>query len=55
VFAQALILAACTSGPLTPAELKRNGVLVFCSDVAYPPLEFYPEGSTTATGSDVIR
>jgi polar amino acid transport system substrate-binding protein len=53
VLAGALVMVACSSGPLTAAKLKRAGVLVFCSDVAYPPLEFYPDGTTVATGSDV--
>jgi polar amino acid transport system substrate-binding protein len=53
VLAGALVMVGCSSGPLTTAKLKRAGVLVFCSDVAYPPLEFFPDGSTVATGSDV--
>ncbi|MDO9354115.1 MAG: ABC transporter substrate-binding protein [Solirubrobacteraceae bacterium] len=34
-----------------PAAIKSAGEIAFCSDIAYPPLEFY-EG-TTAKGADI--
>lgn len=34
-----------------PAAIKSAGEIAFCSDIAYPPLEFY-EG-TTAMGADI--
>lgn len=34
-----------------PADVARAGKLVFCSDISYPPEEFYQ--GTTAEGSDI--
>src|SRR5205085_8039217 len=36
-----------------PANIKSAGKLVFCSDITYPPEEFYKSGTTTAQGSDI--
>lgn len=43
--------ADTASAVTAPAAIKSAGTLAFCSDIAYPPLEFY-EG-TTAMGADV--
>jgi polar amino acid transport system substrate-binding protein len=62
--AAAVVLAACgssSSGPPPAAksspppdsELFTAGTLTIGSDVSYPPQEFFPVGSTTATGFDV--
>jgi polar amino acid transport system substrate-binding protein len=64
--AAALLLAACGSSTTTtpPAgtakvspppnsALFTAGTLTIGSDVSYPPQEFYPVGSTTATGFDI--
>src|SRR5712671_3490127 len=66
VLAAAVLLAACGSSPTTapPAgtakvspppnsELFTAGTLTIGSDVSYPPQEFFPVGSTTATGFDI--
>lgn len=51
--------APATEAPATPAGLAAPeriasaGKLVFCSDVSYPPEEFYAEDGTTAQGSDI--
>jgi polar amino acid transport system substrate-binding protein len=64
VLVAAIVLAGCgstSSGP-TPAakvspppdsELFTAGTLTIGSDVSYPPQEFFPEGSTTASGFDI--
>lgn len=36
-----------------PASVKSAGVLVFCSDITYPPEESYKTGTTTPEGSDI--
>src|SRR5207248_11324527 len=36
-----------------PANIKSAGKLVFCSDITYPPEEFYKSGTTTPQGSDI--
>jgi polar amino acid transport system substrate-binding protein len=36
-----------------PANIKSAGKLVFCSDITYPPEEFYKKGTTTPQGSDI--
>jgi polar amino acid transport system substrate-binding protein len=49
--------APTTTGPSSslkaPAGIKRAGKIVFCSDITYPPEEFYKTGTTVAQGSDV--
>jgi len=61
----AVLLTACGSTTTTPpagtakvspppsSELFAAGTLTIGSDVSYPPQEFYPVGSTTATGFDI--
>ena len=67
IFAVAVVvlLTACGSTTTTPpagtakvspppnSELFTAGTLTIGSDVSYPPQEFYPVGSTTATGFDI--
>jgi len=36
-----------------PANITAAGKLVFCSDISYPPEEFYAADGTTAQGSDI--
>jgi polar amino acid transport system substrate-binding protein len=36
-----------------PSSIENAGKLVFCSDITYPPEEFYKEGTTTPIGSDI--
>ena len=36
-----------------PTEIQRAGKIVYCSDITYPPEEFYAKGSTTPAGSDI--
>ena len=36
-----------------PSEIRRSGVIRVGSDIEYPPLEFFAEGSSTPTGFDV--
>jgi polar amino acid transport system substrate-binding protein len=63
-----LTLAACggssgssASAPATgthvvvkpPAAIANSGHLVFCSDISYPPEEFYEPGTQTPEGSDI--
>ena len=63
--AAAVLLAACGSTTTTPpagtakvspppdSELFTAGTLTIGSDVSYPPQEFYPVGSKTASGFDI--
>jgi polar amino acid transport system substrate-binding protein len=63
--AAVFVLAACGTTTNTPpagtakvspppsSELFTAGTLTIGSDVSYPPQEFYPVGSTTATGFDI--
>jgi polar amino acid transport system substrate-binding protein len=43
--------SAASASITAPAAIKSAGEIAFCSDIAYPPLEFY-EG-TTAKGADI--
>ena len=36
-----------------PSEIRRSGVIRVGSDIEYPPLEFFAEGSSTPKGFDV--
>jgi polar amino acid transport system substrate-binding protein len=36
-----------------PSEIRSAGKIVYCSDITYPPEEFYAKGSTHPAGSDV--
>lgn len=63
--AAAALLTACGSttttapagaakvSPPPDSELYTAGTLTIGSDVSYPPQEFFPEGSQTATGFDI--
>ena len=42
-----------TTNIQAPANIKSAGKLVFCSDITYPPEEFYKAGTTTPQGSDI--
>jgi polar amino acid transport system substrate-binding protein len=51
---------AATGGGITaPANISSAGVLVFCSDITYPPEEFYegtkPVGSDIEIGAEIAR
>jgi polar amino acid transport system substrate-binding protein len=59
-----VVLSACGSSSSSPSgtakvspapdsELFTAGTLTVGSDVSYPPQEFFPVGSTTATGFDI--
>lgn len=50
VLSAAVALAAATSAGAA-AKAKAGGKLVFCSDITYPPEEFYK--GTTPVGSDI--
>jgi polar amino acid transport system substrate-binding protein len=47
--------AARTDAPRVqpPHGIKSAGKIVYCSDITYPPEEFYAKGSTNPEGSDV--
>jgi len=62
--AAAILLAACGSSSTPPSGTAKvspppdsglftAGTLTVGSDVSYPPQEFFPVGSTTATGFDI--
>jgi polar amino acid transport system substrate-binding protein len=51
---------SATGGGITaPANISSAGLLVFCSDITYPPEEFYegtkPVGSDIEIGTDIAR
>jgi polar amino acid transport system substrate-binding protein len=50
---------AAGGGTTAPANISSAGVLVFCSDITYPPEEFYegtkPVGSDIEIGTDIAR
>jgi polar amino acid transport system substrate-binding protein len=45
--------APTAAGPVAPDRIKSAGKLVFCTDVSFPPEEFYGADGSTAQGSDV--
>jgi polar amino acid transport system substrate-binding protein len=49
--AASLLFAAC--GSSSSGLTGKSGTLLFCSDITYPPEEFYDTGSTTPIGSDI--
>jgi polar amino acid transport system substrate-binding protein len=59
--ALAFVLSACGGAgardrairSALPAEIRRSGVVKVGSDIEFPPLEFYAEGSATPRGFDV--
>jgi polar amino acid transport system substrate-binding protein len=49
-----------TSGPIVaPAAIKSAGKIVWCSDISYPPEEFYdgttPKGSDIEVGAEIAK
>jgi polar amino acid transport system substrate-binding protein len=54
VVAFAAVAAAAQAGGITaPPSIKSAGKIVYCSDITYPPEEYYKTGTTTAIGSDI--
>jgi polar amino acid transport system substrate-binding protein len=61
--ALAIVLTACGGNAgaganaeirsFLPSEIRKSGVVRVGSDIEYPPLEFYAEGSSTPQGFDV--
>jgi polar amino acid transport system substrate-binding protein len=49
----AVVVAQSNIGSNTPSRLKAAGELVFCTEVGYPPFEFFPEGSNKPSGFDI--
>jgi polar amino acid transport system substrate-binding protein len=45
--------APSAGGIVVPDSIKQAGKVVFCSDISFPPEEFYAADGTTAQGSDV--
>jgi polar amino acid transport system substrate-binding protein len=59
-FAALVVAAAAAAASINPpAEVKSAGKLVFCSDITYPPEEFYegskPVGSDIDIGNEIAR
>ncbi|QLG12653.1 ABC transporter substrate-binding protein (plasmid) [Deinococcus sp. D7000] len=48
-----LSAALAQSTPATPPALKAKGEIVFCTEVGYPPFEFFPVNSRTPQGFDI--
>jgi polar amino acid transport system substrate-binding protein len=44
---------AQAAGITPPPNIKSAGKIVYCSDITYPPEEFYKKGTTQAIGSDI--
>ncbi len=58
--AETTTATAATGGGITaPANISSAGMLVFCSDITYPPEEFYegtkPVGSDIEIGAEIAR
>jgi polar amino acid transport system substrate-binding protein len=51
--ALAAAAAAQAAGITPPPDIKSAGKLVYCSDITYPPEEYYKKGTTKAIGSDI--
>jgi Bacterial extracellular solute-binding proteins, family 3 len=49
----AVVVAQSSTGSSTPSRIKTAGELVFCTEVGYPPFEFFPEGSNKPSGFDI--
>jgi polar amino acid transport system substrate-binding protein len=45
--------AVTTIGETLPAAIRKAGVITVGSDIEYPPLEFFGEGSSTPQGFDI--
>jgi polar amino acid transport system substrate-binding protein len=53
VAALATAAGAQAAGITPPPSIKSAGKIVYCSDITYPPEEYYKKGTTTAIGSDI--
>jgi polar amino acid transport system substrate-binding protein len=53
VAALATAAVAQAAGITPPPSIKSAGKIVYCSDITYPPEEYYKKGTTTAIGSDI--
>ena len=53
VAALAVAAVAQAAGITPPPNIKSAGKIVYCSDITYPPEEYYKKGTTTAIGSDI--
>ena len=53
VAALATAAVAQAAGITPPPNIKSAGKIVYCSDITYPPEEYYKKGTTTAIGSDI--
>jgi len=53
VAALATAAVAQAAGITPPPNIKSAGKLVYCSDITYPPEEYYKKGTTKAIGSDI--
>ena len=47
------VVGACAASGTDPDSIKKAGKVVFCTDISFPPEEFYAEDGTTAQGSDI--
>jgi len=48
-----LFSVAASAQSLTLEQLRKAGELGFCTEVGYPPFEFFPEGSKDPEGFDI--
>lgn len=53
VAALATAAVSQAAGITPPPNIKSAGKLVYCSDITYPPEEYYKKGTTKAIGSDI--
>jgi polar amino acid transport system substrate-binding protein len=53
VVAFAVVTAAAQGAITPPPNIKSAGKILYCSDITYPPEEYYKKGTTTAIGSDI--
>jgi len=53
VAALATAAVAQAAGITPPPNIKSAAKIVYCSDITYPPEEYYKKGTTTAIGSDI--
>lgn len=53
LLAGSVALAQSASPSLAPPGVKKAGELVFCTEVGYPPFEFFPENSRAPQGFDI--
>jgi polar amino acid transport system substrate-binding protein len=48
-----MLASAQTQGVQTPSRLLKTGEVVYCTEVGFPPLEFFPENSKEPAGFDI--